>query len=150
MSNHDIMRGVFEIIENRLTPTVLDVEGKPHVSKRTDPIAVAHAAMIRELARMHVPKYSNYQPEPEDHEDVADYILRLAAIWDLHLLAVGQEVKSNALCVVDLDDFTNKCHEAVEGYSTHQADEAAQAAREQQDEGDDSDRYWEEMQASDL
>src|SRR6266702_7046916 len=71
-----------------------------------NPLGRAHYAMIRELCRMHIP-HLPVVPEGEDFEDVADYLTRVAHIVDLFVKDVGEEVKSNALPVVDLKDFEN-------------------------------------------
>ena len=119
----DVIRGEFEVIDNRV-----HIERKP---VRRDPIGLSHAELVRELARMHVPQYTSYEPEPSDHEDVADYLLRMAKLFDRHILAIGQEVKSQAVCVVNLDDFTEPCERALSGNATFQADQCAEAVRDE-------------------
>jgi hypothetical protein len=112
----------------------------------TNPISVAHFAMIKELARMQPAKIS-VSGAPEDFEDVADYIVRLAATFDRLLLAVGESVKENALCQVDLNDFTGVVADAIQGNATFDIDQAAQAAQEAQDEDADTDYRYDELRA---
>ena len=109
-----------------------------------NPIAKAHFAMIRELARTHVPSIS-VSPEPEEFEDTADYLLRVAAVVDVFVREVGLEVKCNALSLVDLNDFEGVMLNGLEGYSLHQIDQAAEAAREAQNESDAGDRRYDEV-----
>jgi len=109
----------------------------------TNPIARAHFALIRELARMHVPQLS-VSPDGDEFDDVADYLLRLAQAVDRHVLEVGKEVKFNALCGVDLNLFDRQMQSALEGFALHNIDAAAQAAREQQDEDADTDYRYDE------
>jgi hypothetical protein len=105
-----------------------------------NPIAKAHFAMIRELARMHVPSIS-VSPEPEEFEDTADYLLRVAAVVDVFVREVGLEVKCNALSLVDLSEFENVMRDGIEGRCLHEIDMSAEAAREAQNESDGDRRY---------
>lgn len=106
-----------------------------------NPLARAHYAMIRELARMQVPRIGT-NDDPEDFEAVADYLLRVTPLFDRWLQAVGAEVKSNALCRIDENMFSEQFYGAISGNATHELDCAAEAAREVQDEGADADAAW--------
>ena len=98
-----------------------------------NPIARAHYALIRELTRMRVPSLS-INTEPEEFEDVADYIERVAALFDVTWLqAVGSDVKANALCSIDMEMFSNQFVGAVSGNATYELSCAAESAREAQD-----------------
>lgn len=110
-----------------------------------NPIARAHYNMIRELARMRVPSIP-INPEAEDFEETADYLIRLATVWDLMVKDLGEEVRANALSTVDMTQFAGVCFGAVQGYATHEIVGAAEAARQAQNEGD-ADRQWSERES---
>jgi len=95
------------------------------------PLAKAHFALVQELARLNVPHYST-DPTPEQHEDVADYLIRIAQAMDRHLKEVGREVQANATCVkVDEKCFDGAFFGALDGFATYECDRAAQAIREE-------------------
>ena len=97
------------------------------------PIAKAQSAMIGELARLAAPKLSA-NPEPEDFEDVADYLLRAARIIDGFIHEVGLEVRSSATNHVDMTVFTDVLKDGLEGNATHEIDAAAEAVRDEREE----------------
>ena len=111
----------------------------------TNPISVAHFAMIKEMARMQ-PAKIGVSASPEDFEDVADYMVRLAATFDRLLIAVGESVKENALCQIDLKDFTGVVADAIQGNALFNIDQAANAARDPQDDAADTDYRYDELQ----
>ena len=133
--HHDILRGFFDVIENRLqVSTQVSMPVKP-----THPIAKAHAALIAELARIQVPQISVYA-ESDEFEAVADYIRRVTDLFDVTWLQqIGIEVAANALCRVDQAMFCNQFVGAVSGNATYELDCCAEAAREAQAEDDDYD-----------
>ena len=148
MTDHPTIQGHYAVIDNRLqldpqseTPrgNFTEIDMTTPKQRRRDPLAISHAELVRELARMHIPQF-NSDPEPDDFEDVADYMLRLSRFVDQHLLAIGIEIKSNAVCVVNLDDFSEVLEKAVEGNATFQADQCAEALRDERaqyaDQGD--------------
>lgn len=112
----------------------------------TNPISVAHFAMIKELARMQ-PAKIGISASPEDFEDVADYLVKLAATFDRLLLAVGESVKENALCQINMKDFTGVVADAIHGNATYNVDQAAEASRAAQDEEADTDYRYDELRA---
>lgn len=95
------------------------------------PLAKAHFALVQELARINVPHYSD-DPTPDQHEDVADYLLRIAQAMDRHLAEVGREAQANATGVkFDASCFTGAFVGAIEGNATYELDRAADAIREE-------------------
>jgi hypothetical protein len=107
-----------------------------------NPLARAHFAMMRELARMAVPSIG-LDDDPEDFEAVADYVRRVTDLFDVTWLqAVGEEVKSNALCHIDMAMFSGQFVGAIDGNATFECQCAADAAREAQDEGAAADATW--------
>ena len=146
----DLLGKFFRDLENRLTPippngnfTQIDMaEAKPVPAH---PLAKAHTVMIGELARLQVPRLP-IVPEPEDFEEVADYLLRVAAVIDVFMADVGAEVRDNALTLVDVKEFENVMRDGIEGRCLHEIDMASEAAREAQNAGDDGDRRYAERQ----
>jgi hypothetical protein len=136
MPDIPIIRGEYHLIENRL-----HFEPK---AERTDPIAKAHHALVRELSRIEIPRIA-VSPEPEHFEAVADYIRRVTDLFDVTWLqAIGAEVASNALCTVDQKMFTGQFVGAIDGNATYELDACAEAAREAQlseDDDEADDRY---------
>jgi hypothetical protein len=86
------------------------------------------AAMIDELRCLAVP-HIHINPQPEEFEDVADFIKRVAAIADRWLLSVGTEVRSSAIGTVDMRQFTDVFVSAIEGNATFELDRAAEDYR---------------------
>jgi hypothetical protein len=129
MSDHDqphnVLRGEFTAIGNRL-----------HVHEpqatATHALAVAHQQMVLELSCIAIPRIF-VDPEPEEFEDAADYLIRVAQVMDRWLRAVGDEIKSNASTKVDLKYFEDQFVSAINGWSTAEADKAAAALREERD-----------------
>jgi len=112
-----------------------------------NPIAKAHYAMIRELARMHIPSYS-VNATADEHDDVADYLQRLTSMFDIFMQSVGEEVKDNALYPIDMDCFAGKFYGAIDGFALHELKAAAETAREGQDE--DADVEYREAEQQEL
>lgn len=122
----------------RGTFTQVDMQNPAPIA--THPIAKAQSAMVGELARLAAPKLSA-NPEPEDFEDVADYLLRTARIIDGFIHEVGLEVRSSATSHVDMTVFTDVLKDGLEGNATHEIDAAAQAVREEREEIDSALRH---------
>lgn len=116
---HDILRGEFTVIGNRL-----HVHQPQATAKHA--LAVIHQQMVLELSNMTVPRI-HVDPEPEEFEDTADYILRVSQVMDRWLKAVGEEVRSNACVRVDLTVFEEQFEGAVQGNATHECDRVAGA-----------------------
>lgn len=95
----------------------------------THPLAKAQSAMVGELVRLAAPKLS-VNPEPEDFEDVADYLLRAARIVDAFIKEVGLEVQSSATTRIDMKCFTDVLKDALEGNATFEIDRCAEVLRE--------------------
>lgn len=119
----DTLRGEFSNVPSRLSsPT------------SGNPIARAHFAMIRELARMQVPSLG-VNAAAEDFEAVADYLTRITSMFDVFLQDVGAEVKDCAPCSVDMDCFAGKFFGAIDGFALFELDKCANEVRaEYQDE----------------
>ena len=96
-------------------------------------IAKAHAELVRELSAV-VPPRIHVNPLPEEFEDTADYILRVAKMVDRWLLSVGLEVKCNATATVNLDAFRDIVAENLEGWATSECDSAAETLRQEHEE----------------
>jgi hypothetical protein len=95
------------------------------------PLAKAHFALVQELARLHVPHYGMH-PTPDQHEDVADYLVRIAQAMDRHLKEVGRDVQDNAPGVkLDGKCFDGAFLGAIQGNATFEVDRAANAVREE-------------------
>lgn len=117
----DILPGTFTLIE----APVAAAKGAKH-----NPIAAAHAALIDELRLVAVPRI-HLNPDPEEFEDVADYLLRAAAMVDRWVRAVGTEVKLNSSGVgVDMSLFQGQLESALSGNAIHECDRCANAVRE--------------------
>jgi hypothetical protein len=139
MTDIPIIRGEFEVIDNRL-----HIEPRPI---RTDAMARIHRALVEAMNRLDVPQLPT-QPEPEDFEAVADYIQRVTLIFDVTWLQdIGAEVASNALCRIDQSMFCGQFVGAIDGNATFELDSAAQAAREAQEHAEDeeADRRWDDQ-----
>jgi len=94
-------------------------------------LAKAHIALVQELARLNVPHYG-LDPTPGQHEDVADYLLRIAQAMDRHLKEVGREVQANATSVkIDAKCFDGAFVGAIDGNATFEIDRCAEALREE-------------------
>lgn len=102
----------------------------PPVPVRKDALAQAHFALVNELARIAVPHGFDAFPMPEQFEDVADYLVRLAQAFDRFLLLVGQEAQSNASVKMNMAMFTNRFASDLEGNTTFELDRAAADIRE--------------------
>ena len=99
-------------------------------------IAKAHAELVRELSAV-VPPRIHVNPLPEEFEDTADYILRVAKMVDRWLLSVGLEVKCNATATVNIDMFTEMVAGSIDGWATAECDGAANELRDEfEDYGD--------------
>ena len=113
----------------------------------TNPLKRAHLALIGELAAMKVPSFS-HDALAEEFDDTAEYVRKLAMAVDKALLAIGTEVRSNALCVVDLRYFDGMCLEVVDGWATNEIVAAGKIAEETRQDGDDEgDRHYDEARA---
>ena len=123
---NDIIPGDFDVIGSRLT--IAKAIERALAPKHA--LARSHAAMVQELSTLHVPRIS-VAPEPEEFEDVADYLLRIADIFDRHLKELGAEAQSNSITKLDVSEFENQCRSAVEGNATFQLDKASAAFREE-------------------
>lgn len=99
----------------------------------SNPFALYHMALVAELARIVVPKIS-VNPEPEEFEDVADYLLRVASMLDRWIHEIGEEVNRNTTVRLDMKMFDATFVNAVEGIATAECDRAARVAREERDE----------------
>lgn len=95
-------------------------------------IAKAHAELVRELSAV-VPPRIHVSPIPEEFEDAADYILRVGAMVDRWLLAVGTEVKCNSTANVNLEWFRDMVVGNCDGWCTAECDKAANELREEQE-----------------
>lgn len=94
-------------------------------------LAKAHFALVQELARLAVPHYSD-DATPEQHEDVADYLLRIAQAMDRHIKEVGREAQANATAVkFDRTMFQDTFVKAIDGNELFELDRAATAMREE-------------------
>jgi len=113
--------------------TFTHIDMKVSSGETLHPLAKAQAMMVGELARLVAPKLSA-NPEPEDFEDVADYLLRGARIIDEWIKEVGLEVRSASIGNVDINDFTDVLKNAVEGFATYEIDTAAEAVRDERQE----------------
>jgi hypothetical protein len=94
------------------------------------PLALAQATMVTELGRLVAPRLP-VNPEPEDFEDVADYLVRGARIIDAWIKEVGLEVRSSATHRVDMKVFTDVLKDGLEGNATYEIDACAEAVREE-------------------
>ena len=117
-----IVRGTFTTLE---VPPIAAAK-----TAHFNPIAKAHEALINELAFVAIPRI-HVTPEAEEFEDVADYLLRTAAMFDRWLKMVGEEVQANALTRIDMNDFEGRFVGALEGNATFELDRCAQAVREE-------------------
>ncbi len=114
-------------------PTLFDALKAAATRRPSSPMAKAHRTLVEDLALIAVPHF-DVCPEAEQFEDVADYMLRVAAVCDRWLLEIGQEIKANATEGVDLKDFTEQFRGALEGNATFYCDRNAEALRHEQDE----------------
>ena len=139
----DLLGKFFRDLEGQFTQ--IPPQSKLASPDSRNPIAKAHFAMIKELARLRVPSIP-IVPEGEDFEEVADYLLRVAAVIDVFMADVGAEVKDNALTLVDVKEFENVMRDGIEGRCLHELDMCAQEARAAQNDSDEGDRRYAERQ----
>jgi len=123
---HPILRGEFTVINNR-------VHVHEPKATATHAMAAIHQAMVLELSCLNVPNI-HVTPEPEEFEDTADYMVRVAQVMDRWLKAVGEEVKSNSMVRTDLTRFEDQFFSAVEGNATFEAQRSAEAIRHEREE----------------
>jgi hypothetical protein len=136
MTDHPkVIEGTFDVISEGVAAFTTSPVQAAAPGNADNPIAAAHVALIRELAPLAIPKL-HVNTDPEEFENVADYIVRMAAIFDRWLKAVGEDVKSSAICNVNLGMFTRQFQATVEGYATFELDRAAEALREEREEMD--------------
>jgi len=138
----DNIPGDFDVIGSRLTiASAIERALQPKHA-----LARSHAAMVNELSLLHIPRIS-ISPLPEQFEDVADYILRVAAIVDRHLKDIGVEARSNSITTIDLKQFEDQCRSALEGGATFELDKSAAAFREEREDYRDDTDYRRAMRA---
>lgn len=130
---HNILRGTFSVINNRVHVTA------PQVTA-THELAKLHQAMVLEVSSIIAPKLP-LNPEPEDFENVADYLIRFAQAVDRHVKAVGEEAKANASTKINLHYFEEQLEMALNGWATAELDKAANALREQCGDDIDEERW---------
>jgi len=135
-SDFDTMRGEF---------TQLPPRSRLASPTSTNPIARAHYAMLREIARLHVPQI-DVSPVPEQFEDTSDYLLRFAVAVDRFLADVGAVVRENATSDVPAKDFENVVYNAVSDSCVRHINVAAEVCREGQDEDADADYRRDDFQ----
>lgn len=96
---------------------------------KPNPILQAQQAMVAKLAAITAPRiYVN--PDPAELENVEDYLLSIARVFDAFLLEVGREVASNAMTNTDLGQFTNVLTDALAGNATHEIQQEVEALRQ--------------------
>lgn len=105
-------------------------EAQPANNVSANPFAQFHAALVGELARTVVPKLP-INPEPADFEEVADYLIRMAQMFDRCLKAIGDEVDRNSTIALDKKVFDGMFFAAVDGQATFECDRAANTLREE-------------------
>ena len=138
----DIIPGDFDSIGNRLTvASAIERALQPK-----HPLARSHAAMVKELSTLHVPQFA-ISPSPEQFEDVADYLLRVAQIVDHHVQDIGTEAASNSIATLDKSQFANQCFSALEGNATFELDKGAEALRAEREDYRDETDYRRAMRA---
>jgi len=137
-----IIPGDFDSIGNRRT--IAQAIERALAPKH--PLARSHAAMVKELSTLHVPQFS-HSPSPEQFEDAADYLLRLADIFDRHLQEIGTEARSNSITTLNRACFENQCRSALEGTATFELDKGAEALREEREDYRDETDYRRAMRA---
>lgn len=71
----------------------------------SEPIWQAHVQMVEKLRQLHAPKIF-VEPEPSDFRDVGAYAGDVIEIVNEWFRKVGEEVKSNAVCPIDLTQFS--------------------------------------------
>jgi len=136
MTDHPkVIEGTFDVISEGVTAFTTSPVQAAALANADNPIAAAHVTLIRELAPLAVPKL-HVNTDPEEFENVADYIVRVSGIFDRWLKAVGEDVKSSAVCNVNLGMFTGQFQATVEGYATFELDRAAESLREEREEMD--------------
>lgn len=121
----EVIAGSFRQVE----VMVADRVEVPVVPLCNDPIAVSQRAMAIELMRLKAPTFSR-SAIPEEFEDVADYLLRLADIVDRHIAAVGVEVFANASVAIDVSVFRKPLRDALDGNATYECTREAEALRD--------------------
>lgn len=78
---------------------------KRELRKVDHPIWYAHKAMVAKLAALTPPRIY-IEPEPEDFENVRDYLADAREIINAWLSEVGKEVQSNAIVKLDMGQFS--------------------------------------------
>lgn len=98
-------------------------------ARSDNPFQIAKLNLIASLARLPVPTLS-VTPDPEQFEDVSDFIRSIASYGDVCMRAIGKEVKSNATVNIDLNAFESPFTDAVDGNATFECARAGDAFRE--------------------
>jgi hypothetical protein len=97
-------------------------------AKSDNPFEIAKRALIASLARVPVPKI-DVTPDPEQFEDVKDFILAFAGHADVFMQAVGAEVKRHVYAV-DLRWFADPFTCAIDGDATFELTRAREICAE--------------------
>lgn len=95
-----------------------------------NPFEIARRKLISALAALKAPCIGSF-PEPRDFEDVKAHIAEVAALADLWLRAVGNELSSNTTLNLHQASFDGAFTGAVEGWSLHECDRCADDCEEE-------------------
>lgn len=88
------------------------------------------------------PLISVANPEPSDFDDVNDLLLTVTERLDEWLFRLGERVRSNASCNIDIGTFKSAFTDAVAGNATFEIERAKQDCEEGNQEYSSDRRGW--------
>lgn len=101
-------------------------------ARSNNPFEIARRKLITALAAVKAPDPIGVgRPEPRDFESVKDHIAEIAAIADIWLRAIGDELRCNTTENLNMSCFESAFTGAVEGWATFECDRCAEALEEE-------------------
>jgi hypothetical protein len=139
-----------------MTDTTTTITTHSAAPKKIGPLKMALGHAIQELSALYLiegacPDYpSGTMVLPEDHRKVDEFVRKIALINGRLLRAIGLEVRSQALCNIEMLWFSDSTFlETIDGWATDQIENAARAAEDELEDArsDAGDRRWDERRA---
>lgn len=97
-----------------------------------NPFEIARRKLITMLAAVQAPDPIGVgNPEPRDFELVRDHIAEVAAIADIWLRAIGDELRCNTTLNLNKQSFEGAFTGAVDGWATFECDRCADHCEEE-------------------
>jgi hypothetical protein len=98
--------------------------------RSNNPFEIARRKLISALAAIKAPTIGSW-PTPDDFGAVKDHIAEVAALADIWLRSVGQEIESNAHINVNTKLFESAFSDATEGWCEFECQRLADDLREE-------------------